>query len=501
MNYETILEELKRDHAATNDKILEMKETIKNLERKRDEMTNVIADAHASLKSDVNDLTLSEVKAAIDKTRSLLSSLLTKEVDHQTLGAAFFDRVKEIGFDRKVIESILSRDGVHAIGPFVAGVLLGEMWSDNAISFVSMDGPLDFHLEGSSRSLVISSFNGMTWKREEYRWCVNDGVNDEVLRAIFIFSLNANPDETFFEFEERLSKMTIYDVHHAFSKIDPMKVSFDGVSFRVTDVRSLLGKVHHHLVSDPSDHSLVDNQYGVAVKECEVLPEPISICLSGSCTFFDLAAEMKDDLSDSGSLEDVLRKRIESLGIDYASIYLVLKPKDTCVAGSIVTQALLGEKWDVDTLRIVSTHKVSIDGDHHITTRQIIDRVGRDWVETTYTGVWKTPVAVYYLLGVSFMSLDVAVRALVDVQFLQNWFDGTNFYVDRLQALIEKRHSSRNGDDVSLDVSLKFRNLGFVFDDRSISIEKRHFERSSPFDIVSKQKKQSVQVIQFRHFV
>lgn len=138
MNYETILEELKRDHAATNDKILEMKETIKNLERKRDEMTNVIADAHASLKSDVNDLTLSEVKATIDKTRSLLSSLLTKEIDrHRTLEAAFFDRVEEIGFDRKVIEGILSRDGVHAIGPFVAGVLLGEMWSDNAIFCVN----------------------------------------------------------------------------------------------------------------------------------------------------------------------------------------------------------------------------------------------------------------------------------------------------------------------------------------------------------------------------
>lgn len=309
MNYESILEELKRDHASTNDKIRGMAETIKNLEDKRDMVMSVITDAHASLNPDVNDLTLSEVKAAIDKTRSLLSSLLTKEDRHQTLGAAFFNRAEEIGFDRKVIEDILLRNGVHAVGPFVEEVLLGEKRSDtNAISFVSMHDPLDLHLEGSTGSLAISSFNGMTWRRQEYKW----HVNKQVTRVIFIVNLVANPDETHQEFNARLSKMSIYDMHNAFSKIDPTKVSFDGEFFRVSNIHALLGKIHYHLASETLDQSLVDNEYGITIKECEVLPEPTPICLGKECTFSDLAAISK---SDASSYDVVSKQKKESVQV------------------------------------------------------------------------------------------------------------------------------------------------------------------------------------------
>jgi hypothetical protein len=279
-----------------------------------------------------------------------------------------------------------------------------------------------------------------------------------------------------------------------------------GTLFIFLDRMSLFEKYHHPTTTKDDKHPRdFYEKLGFRFASSNEPSQHINLSVDGGITIEKLKRIILRHTS-KPTLGKSFKNRICELGIDYKSVKKLLTSKKVCIIGSVVTQVLLDEKWDVDVVRMVSLELVDVDGDHQIEKRIIVDRFGDEWSETIYSGVFRTPVAIYHPNihnpnEDKMTAFKKMTSTLMITHFLRTMYDGATFHIFAQKSLIEKRHCIRTSyRQPSGEVIDKFTRLGFAFDERPMSKDPVRCDKSLPFDTLSKLKTQ-LTVHQTHHFV
>lgn len=440
---------------------------------------------------------IARLNLAIDNVKKAFASLSNSEL---MLGMAFKNRICELGFTFETIEKILGYKGMYVLGRVVAQVLLGEKWDgENPLSFVSLRDELDFaSLVGLKRAhhldVHTKGDDGRYWKRTVY-------FEGDCTHPIFVFNPFPSPNESDDNFNVRLESMTLSDAIHII-RFDFFTSFFDGTTFTVFNPRSLFEK--HHTLTERVDPSIKEEYTTLGFRfSRDVIgshddiasfdsSSPIPSTRKESQQSQAPSSSSPSSPSSSSSIRSLgmaFEERIYELGIDYTRLRSVIGPDKACIFGGVVSQVLLDEKWGVDAVRIATlANAIEFAGYHKINIRTIIDRNGGEWSETTYSGVWDTPISVYCPLNFIVQTLEEAVHMLANVTFLRPRFDGVHFSTDECQSLIQKCHNS--DIDVDKKVIKKFTSLGFAFHNGDCIYPMRvNLLASLPHYIVSLEKK------------
>jgi hypothetical protein len=420
-----------------------------------------------------------------------------------TLEESFKRRIVKLGLKYESIKNLLDNENVYVAGGLVSQVLLDEEWDDDLHIFALRSDAYDlvreaFHSEIITSGSHTTGSDGKVWYTIRY-------AEKDCATSIYVH--HPNHDRSTVTYEEhvnRVQRMTIEDACNIF-EFDYLKTSFDGTQFKTFYPQALFEKCHRGDSEVPIELSKKYAEFGFKVSG-GTYRERSSIAFESIATIAELNDGIQEEnftsptpsssASNVVTLNDGLKKRIEALGINYTKLIEFVISIKGCIVGSVVTQALLEEDWDVDSVRIITSLEDADDGKtldgHTITTRTSVDRFGWVWYETTYSGVWPTPVSVYRPSAGNNnrkMSDQEATRALLDVAFLRNRFDGTSFHVGEFNSLIERRHyMSVDNGIVGGKVTEVFCRLGFQFTSTYVLTMTNSYHGSLPRNIVSRKK-------------
>lgn len=173
------------------------------------------------------------------------------------------------------------------------------------------------------------------------------------------------------------------------------------------------------------------------------------------------------------------KRRIEELGIRYSLIEELFGIKGVYIVKDIVTQALTGEKWDIDCLEIVSLHgMIAVHNtlSEFATHIPISVQPHRDmgWCTKTYDVSSRCPLRIvvtyafqrleesrsHYESRVSRLTLSDAFERVFDLDFLKTAYNGNVFVTHKHDSIAKKQHTTTR---VNAKTKEKYQKLGYLF--------------------------------------
>jgi hypothetical protein len=548
-----VTDELNTVKDRVNAKIREMSDVIACLSNEKDLMMTKLQEIESSLETSsekVESMTMNRISAHVEElqsrisaTKTSLTSLINNEIKSRqqvegkcqspstsssspirTLSCEFRTRFEELGLNYKLIEGLFENDGVYVSADVVAQTLLGEKWDVKHIPLFNLSGKHDTELKYLFNACGYSCSGGTVTQLGQFKkkstWTVYR-MEPYPIRKVsspIVFWLYCSP--------QKVNRSAINDL---FGMFDFVKTCYDGKSFYISKWNNFLMRTHN-----TTDNGL--GYYpasGVGEPEFKTLGfkfektnmrdgEKIFTATSRVNPVRDLIAQERNRISKSSrdirvskvasqvlnsqpssssiqSLKDAFNARLEELGVDHELIRGVLDNPGMFVVGDVVTQALLGKKWDVKCIDIVNLtdkfkNELKCLFSKHGYDRSIDVLVGKGpvgketkWLETTMTPLPTSRSKVEIRMFRAHVdNSHVAIEDLLPFDFVKNYYDGIDFVVAKWKHFATKTHvgATQPGHYILAKVEANcYRHAGFNFVSSSdIAVEKKTIDASQCTD-------------------
>lgn len=178
------------------------------------------------------------------------------------------------------------------------------------------------------------------------------------------------------------------------------------------------------------------------------------------------------------TLREQFKRRVEELGVDYALIESILKLRDIYATGDLVTQVLLGEKWETTTIEFVSFRgfnrlqkffnllkRYKDGGREHLIFNK------KSWLSHWYTIIPGVHIAIVFPIFEDELTMydythkkpvtfDVAEETQL-YDFLKVFYNGVGFRISKPDSLAQKAHDISYKGAYHNVKSKYFSSLGF----------------------------------------